>query len=75
MTPAPCSARSTCRPGRLVVDAKKPVADQSAYTVIVAAQINLYEGPNLVLNANYAATSVPVPKGVGPVGGRLLLTQ
>ena len=61
--------------GRLVVDAKKPVADQSAYTVIVAAQINLYEGPNLVLNANYGATSVPVPKGVGPVSGRLLLTQ
>jgi Flp pilus assembly protein TadG len=61
--------------GRLVVDAKKPVADQSAYTVIVAAQINLYEGPNLVLNANYAATNVPVPKGVGPVTGRLLLTQ
>ena len=61
--------------GRLVVDATKPVADQSAYTVIVAQQINLYEGPNLVLNANYGATSVPVPKGVGPVSGRLLLTQ
>ncbi len=61
--------------GRLVIDAAKPVADQSAYTVIVAAQINLYQGPNLVLNANYSATSVPVPKGVGPVGGRLLLTQ
>ena len=61
--------------GRLVVDAKKAVADQSAYTVIVAQQINLYEGPNLVLNANYGATSVPVPKGVGPVSGRLLLTQ
>ena len=61
--------------GRLIVDAKKPVADQSAYTVIVAAQINLYEGPNLVLNANYSATSVPVPKGVGPVTGRLMLTQ
>ena len=61
--------------GRLVVNASKPVADQSAYTVIVAQQINLYEGPNLVLNANYGATSVPVPKGVGPVAGRLLLTQ
>ena len=61
--------------GRLVIDASKPVADQSAYTVIVAQQINLYEGPNLVLNANYGATSVPVPKGVGPVSGRLLLTQ
>lgn len=61
--------------GRLVIDATKPVADQSAYTVIVAQQINLYEGPNLVLNANYGATSVPVPKGVGPVSGRLLMTQ
>jgi hypothetical protein len=61
--------------GRLVIDASRPVADQSAYTVIVAQQINLYEGPNLVLNANYGATSVPVPKGVGPVSGRLLLTQ
>ncbi|TXN08559.1 pilus assembly protein [Methylobacterium sp. WL103] len=61
--------------GRLVIDSTKPVADQSAYTVIVAQQINLYEGPNLVLNANYAGTSVPVPKGVGPISGRLLLTQ
>ncbi|GLS68276.1 hypothetical protein GCM10007890_02880 [Methylobacterium tardum] len=61
--------------GRLVIDADKPVADQSAYTVIVAAQLNLYEGPNLYLNANYDGTSVPVPKGVGPLPGKLLLTQ
>ena len=49
--------------------------DQSAYTVIVAQQVNLYQGPNLYLNANYGATSVPVPKGVGPVSGKLMLTQ
>ena len=61
--------------GRLVIDASRPVADMSAYTVVVAQQINLYEGPNLVLNANYGNTSVPVPKGVGPVSGRLLLSQ
>ena len=61
--------------GRLVIDADKPVADQSAYTVIVAAQLNLYEGPNLYLNANYEGTSVPVPKGVGPLPGKLLITQ
>lgn len=61
--------------GRVVIDAKKPVADQSAYTVIVAQQVNLYEGPNLYLNANYGSTSVPVPKGVGPISGKLLLTQ
>ena len=61
--------------GRLVIDADKPVADQSAYTVIVAMQLNLYEGPNLYLNANYEGTSVPVPKGVGPLSGKLLITQ
>lgn len=55
--------------GRLIIDSSRPVADQSAYTVIVARQINLYEGPNLTLNANYGATSVPVPDGVGPTSG------
>ncbi|MFH6785481.1 MULTISPECIES: TadE/TadG family type IV pilus assembly protein [Methylobacterium] len=55
--------------GRLIIDGSRPVADQSAYTVIVARQINLYEGPNLHLNANYGATSVPVPDGVGPKSG------
>jgi Flp pilus assembly protein TadG len=61
--------------GRVVIDSSKPVADQSAYTVIVAQQVNLYQGPNLYLNANYDATSVPVPKGVGPISGKLLLSQ
>lgn len=61
--------------GRLVIDSDKPVADQSAYTVVVAQQVNLYEGPNLYLNANYDATNVPVPKGVGPISGKLLLTK
>ncbi|WP_232631379.1 TadE/TadG family type IV pilus assembly protein [Methylobacterium sp. Leaf118] len=61
--------------GRLVIDSNRPVADMSAYTVVVAQQINLYEGPNLHLNANYSGTSVPVPKGVGPVSGRLIMSQ
>ena len=61
--------------GRLVIDSTQPVADQSAYTVVVAQQVNLYEGPNLYLNANYDATSVPVPKGVGPLSGKLLISQ
>ena len=59
--------------GRLIIDSSRPVADQSAYTVIVARQINLYEGPNLTLNANYGATSVPVPDGVGPKSGMAAL--
>lgn len=52
--------------GRLIIDSKKPVADQSAYTVIIARQINLYDGPDLRLNARYGSTDIPVPNGVGP---------
>lgn len=53
--------------GRLVVKAKAPVADRSAYTVIVARFLELYEGPNLVINTRFADTDVPVPNNVGPI--------
>jgi len=52
--------------GALSIGGIRPVADQSAYTVIVARGIQLEAGPNLVLNANYYATDIPVPAGVGP---------
>ena len=61
--------------GRLIIDGSAAVSDQSAYTVIVTQLLDLYDGPTLYLNANYDATSVPVPKGVGPVNGKILLTQ
>jgi Flp pilus assembly protein TadG len=56
--------------GRLVIDAKRPVADRSAYTIIVARQVDLHDGPNLYLNTNYSGTDVPVPQGVGPTSQR-----
>lgn len=52
--------------GRLQIDASKPVADRSAYTVIVAQRLELYAGPNLVLNTDYGSTDIPVPQGLGP---------
>lgn len=61
--------------GRLIIDATKPVADQSAYTVLVVRQLDLYSGPNLVLNTNYGGSDIPVPKGVGPYGGKVHLTN
>jgi hypothetical protein len=61
--------------GLLSVDANNPVADQSAYTVIVSRQLRLSAGPNLVLNANYSSTDVPVPDGVGPLGAKVSLSQ
>ena len=61
--------------GRLIIDASKPVADRSAYTVIVARQLDLNSGPNLYLNTDYAATDIPVPNGVGPKTGNVSLTR
>ncbi|MDA7946775.1 MAG: pilus assembly protein TadG-related protein [Hyphomicrobiaceae bacterium] len=50
--------------GRLIVDADNEVADQSAYTAIIARRVELYSGPKLVLNTDYSATQVPVPDGI-----------
>jgi Flp pilus assembly protein TadG len=61
--------------GRLIIDATKPVADRSAYTVLVVQQLDLYDGPNLVLNTDYRASDVPIPEGVGPYGGKIRLTN
>jgi hypothetical protein len=61
--------------GRLVIDSKKTVADRSAYTVIVANRVELYEGPNLILNTDYSSTDIPLPKGVGPQNGQVSLVQ
>lgn len=52
--------------GRLFIGGDKPVAQNSAYTIVVANKIEATAGPTLVLNSNYAASDVPVPAGVGP---------
>jgi hypothetical protein len=51
--------------GKLKVDSKSDVAAESAYTVIVAKEIEV-KGANLVVNSDYGGTDVPVPEGVGP---------
>ena len=61
--------------GKLTVDSHTAVADQSAYTVIVARQLKVASSANLTMNAMYSASDVPVPSGVGNIGGRLLLSQ
>jgi Flp pilus assembly protein TadG len=50
--------------GTLVIDTNNYVAQQSAFTIIVANKMQLYGGPNLVLNSNYNLTNVPVPGGL-----------
>lgn len=61
--------------GRLHVGANKPVADRSAYTIVVASRFTLSEGPTMVLNTNYYGTDIPVPEGVGPLSSKLILSQ
>jgi len=61
--------------GEIIIDATQPIADKSAYTVLVVNQLHLYSGPNLVLNSDYSASDVPVPQGVGPYGAKIFLSN
>jgi hypothetical protein len=59
---------------RLIVEGTADVARDSAWTVIVARELRLSGSPSLFINANYDASDVPVPSGVGPrVGGSRLI--
>jgi hypothetical protein len=60
--------------GILKIDVKGNVADLSAYTVIVAERIEI-KSANLVVNADYGGTDVPVPEGVGPHSTMVRLRQ
>lgn len=55
--------------GVLIVDTTKRVADQSAYTAIIARRLKLFSGPHLTLNTDYDDTDVPVPFDIN-VGAR-----
>ncbi len=45
----------------------------SAWTIVVAGQVQISDGLNLTLNTDYSATKVPVPEGVG--GGQISLVR
>lgn len=50
---------------RLLIAGENPIAQKSAYTIIVAREFTLKEGPEMVLNTDYNGSPVPVPMGVG----------
>ncbi|WP_298747881.1 hypothetical protein, partial [uncultured Brevundimonas sp.] len=54
---------------QLLVEGRAEVARESAWTVIVAQSLQLKGSPSLFINANYNASRVPVPAGVGPRTG------
>lgn len=53
----------------------QPIAQNSAYTIIVAYQINAEAGPTLVLNSNYSLSDIPIPDGVGPLSNKIQLEK
>lgn len=57
------------RKGLLLIDSTRPIADLSPYTIMVVEKLDLFDGPNLILNSNYNNSTVPVPSGLGPIGG------
>jgi Flp pilus assembly protein TadG len=59
--------------GTLSIRAKNKVAEASAYTVIVARKIKVGVTTEMHINANYGATAVPVPTGLGPQTGKVRL--
>lgn len=59
----------------VVVEGTADVARDSAWTVIVADSLTLKGAPSLFINANYNASRVPVPAGVGPRTGGSRLIQ
>jgi hypothetical protein len=61
--------------GHFIVNADNKVADKSAYTAIVAHTVRLNASPNLVLNTDYDATRVPVPRGLGPSSSTVILAR
>jgi len=60
---------------QLIIDANAPIADESAYTAIVALSLKLYSGPHLILNTNYGDTDVPVPENIKGLSSNVRLTK
>jgi hypothetical protein len=50
--------------GTLRIDPNASIAQNSAYTAIIANKVEINEGPTLVLNDDYGDTNVPVPEGI-----------
>lgn len=50
----------------LIISSTGSVAQESAWSVIVARAITMTNNPVLVINSDYVNSGVPVPDGVGP---------
>jgi len=48
----------------LTIDATKPLFDKSAYTIIIARTLDMFSGPDLILNSEYDDTDIPIPSEI-----------
>ncbi len=51
------------------------VGTVSAWTAIVTKKMHVTAGATLVINSNYSASKIPVPDGIGPHSGRIVLAK
>ncbi|WP_457939402.1 TadE/TadG family type IV pilus assembly protein [Mesorhizobium sp. 10J20-29] len=51
------------------------VGTSSEWTAIVSNLLDITSGVNLVLNADYSGSSIPVPNGIGPNSVQITLTK
>jgi Flp pilus assembly protein TadG len=61
--------------GTLKIHAQNKVAEESAYTVIVANKIDIGKFADVVINSDYGATAVPVPDGLGGANRTIVLAE
>lgn len=56
-------------------ECESEVGSSSAWTAIIARELLVTNGVNLVINADYDATTIPVPEGLGPTSSRVFLAK
>jgi len=60
--------------GILKIESSGSVAEESAFTVIVADRIDVTSA-DLIVNSDYGSTDVPVPNGLGPTSTKVTLQR
>jgi len=57
----------------LLIDTTMPISEEAAFTILIVENLIMQQSPSLILNTDYAATTVPVPEGFeGKTSTRLI---
>lgn len=61
--------------GRLVIGGANPIADESAWTAILAERLRFRQSAHVVLNTRYGETDIPAPEGLKGEGDMVRLVE